>query len=156
MDRLIVKRIFDKYDILNIQLTNFSELDNFLGWLTTNGLNKEDINFHLIGLDEKLTTQENVPLKPLSLTYQTLRPFMASTGKLMSGPCLLQKLEKLWELTLNIFTICLLSDWGGVCLCVESAPLGALVGVIVRNVEWVTGEHYLSAVSCQLRGEGKY
>ena len=29
----------------------------------------------------------------------------------------------------------LLSDWGGVCLCVESAPLGALVGVIVRNVE---------------------
>ena len=103
-------------------------------------------------MDGKLTTQENVPLKPLSLTYQTLRPFMASTGKLMSGPCLLQKLEKIWELALNIFTICLLSDWGGVCLCVESAPLGALVGVIVRNVEWVTGEHYLSAISRQLRG----
>ena len=102
VDRLIVKRIFDKYDILNIQLTNFSELDNFLGWLTANCLNKENINFHLIGLDRKLTTQENVPLKPLSWTYQTLRPFMASTGKLMSGPCLLQKLKSYESEHLNI------------------------------------------------------
>ena len=103
----------------------------------------------------KLTTQEKFPSNPLSLTYQTLRPLIASTGKLMSGPCLLQKLEKLW---VNIWTSqlsgCSLSDWGGVCLCVESAPLGALVGVIVRTVEWVTREHYLIAV-CRQLGEKK-
>ena len=29
VDRLIVKRIFDKYDILNIQLTNFQNLTIF-------------------------------------------------------------------------------------------------------------------------------
>ena len=48
-----------------------------------------------------------------------------------------QKLKSYESEHLNILTvkICLLSDWGGVCLCVESAPLGALVRVIVRNVE---------------------
>ena len=38
---------------------------------------------------------ENFPSNPLSLTYQTFRPLMARTGKLISGPCLLQKLGKI-------------------------------------------------------------
>ena len=98
-----------------------------------------------------------LPIKPLVIDIPDLQTTHGKDREAYIRTLPLAKTGKNWiKMFCEQEKITLLSDWGGVGLGVESAPLCTLVWIIVRNVEWVTGQHYLITVTRKLSIRGKY